>query len=486
MNAVAEPISTMARVVPLIEAVDLNPRPERGSLPDDLDVSFVPMAAVEAATGRMDATAVRRFGAVKKGYTVFREGDVLFAKITPCMENGKMAVARGLRNGVGCGSTEFHVLRPRPGVDPHYVCHFVSSARFRAEAAHHMTGAVGQKRVPAAFLEQCKIPLPDLVEQRRIVAELDKQFSRLDEAVANLKRVKSNLKRYKAAVFKDAVEGRLVVSEAELARREDRAFEPGEQLLQRILEARRSQWKGKGKHKEPNEPDTTDLPELPDGWVWASLGSLGDVIGGLAKNPKRMKMKKRLPYLRVANVYANELRLDEIEEIGVEDSELEKLLIRKGDLLIVEGNGSPDQIGRLAIWDGSISPCVHQNHLIKVRLDEECTPQWVVSWLMSPDGRNRVRDVASSTSGLYTLSVGKVSNLPVPLTSNSEQLRIIAEVDRRLSLIRETEAQVDSYNKRSERLRQSILSQCFAGQLPSGVTAAPETRPPLSPIVRQV
>jgi type I restriction enzyme S subunit len=155
----------------------------------------------------MDATVVRRFGEVKKGYTVFREGDVLFAKITPCMENGKMAVARGLHNGIGCGSTEFHVLRPKPGVDAQYVYHFVSSARFRAEAAHHMTGAVGQKRVPAAFLEHCEIPLPNLDEQRRIVAEIERQFSRLDEAVAILMRGKASLIRYEKAVLRSLIVG---------------------------------------------------------------------------------------------------------------------------------------------------------------------------------------------------------------------------------------------------------------------------------------
>ncbi len=201
MTVATEVITAAAGLVPLTQAVEINPRPERGALSDDLEVSFVPMAAVGAATGRMDPSTVRPFAEVKKGYTLFRENDVLFAKITPCMENGKMAVARGLRNRVGCGSTEFHVLRPRPGVDPRYVYHFVSSARFRAEAAHHMTGAVGQKRVPTAFLEQCEIPLPNLGAQRRIVAEIDKQFSRLDEAVVNLKRAKVNLAHYERATI---------------------------------------------------------------------------------------------------------------------------------------------------------------------------------------------------------------------------------------------------------------------------------------------
>ncbi|MCA3044163.1 MAG: restriction endonuclease subunit S, partial [Rhodocyclaceae bacterium] len=115
-----------------------------------------------------------------------------------------------------------------------------------------------------------QIPVPELGEQAEIVAEIEKQFSRLDEAVANLKRVEANLKRYKAAVLKAAVEGRLVPTEAELARKERRDYETGEQLLQRILETRRKEWKGKGKYTEPAAPDMADLPALPDGWLWAS------------------------------------------------------------------------------------------------------------------------------------------------------------------------------------------------------------------------
>jgi restriction endonuclease S subunit len=189
------------RIVPLSDAVVVNPKIDRSQLADDTEVSFVPMASVGAADGSIDASTVRPYAEVKKGYTHFREHDVLFAKVTPCMENGKMAVARKLKNDMGFGSTEFHVLRPREGVDPHYVYHFVSSQTFRKEAARHMTGAVGLRRVPSAFLESAEIPLPPLNEQREIVAELEKQFSCLDEAVANLQRVKANLKRYERATI---------------------------------------------------------------------------------------------------------------------------------------------------------------------------------------------------------------------------------------------------------------------------------------------
>ena len=195
--------------------------------------------------------------------------------------------------------------------------------------------------------------------------------------------------------------------------------------------------------------------------------------GGLTKNPKRTKLPKQLPYLRVANVYANELRLDEIEYIGVADSELAKLLVRAGDLLVVEGNGSKDQIGRLAIWDGSIDPCVHQNHLIKVRAVEPQMPKWILYWLQSPNGRHFVEQVASSTSGLYTLSVNKVGDLPIALPPLAEQTRIVAEVERRLSVVEELEAVVSANSdksrvsvlQRATRLRQAILRRAFDGKL---------------------
>ncbi len=186
---------------------------------------------------------IKRFATVKKGYTPFREGDVLFAKITPCMENGKMAVVPKLTNGVGFGSTEFHVMRPRPGIEPRYVYHFVSNMSFRREAAHHMTGAVGQKRVPTSFLEDASIPVPPFDQQQLLVAEIEKQFSRLDEAVATLKRVKANLKRYRAAVLKAAVEGKLT----EGWRKQHPNVEPASKLLERILTERRAKWNGRGK-----------------------------------------------------------------------------------------------------------------------------------------------------------------------------------------------------------------------------------------------
>ena len=130
---------------------EVNPKMDKSVYADKLEVSFVPMPAVEAGTGVIDVSQTRRLENVKKGYRPFREGDVLFAKITPCMENGKMAVVPALRNDLAFGSTEFHVLRPHREISAEYIYYIISAEQFRRDAEHNMSGAVGQRRVPSSL-----------------------------------------------------------------------------------------------------------------------------------------------------------------------------------------------------------------------------------------------------------------------------------------------------------------------------------------------
>jgi type I restriction enzyme S subunit len=164
----------MNNAVPLIKVAEINPSLPRNLIPkpDDL-VAFVPMAQI-GEDGSISSTTTRPFLEVCKGYTQFCENDVLLAKITPCMENGKASLVKGLPSKVACGSTEFHVLRPREGTYPRYLFHAVWNQPFRNVAAKNMTGSAGQKRVPRSFLESYRIPLPPLAEQKRIASILDK------------------------------------------------------------------------------------------------------------------------------------------------------------------------------------------------------------------------------------------------------------------------------------------------------------------------
>ena len=330
------------------------------------------------------------------------------------------------------------------------------------------------------YLKEAYVPVPPPEQQKRIVAKIEELFSHIDAGIEALKKAKQLLNQYRQSVLKAAVTGELTKEWREANK--DR-LEPASQLLERILKERRRKWeeqqleqfkakgkmpkndKWKGRYKEPVTFDGSPIFVLPSEWCWVYMGQLGEVLGGLTKNKKREQLKQQLPYLRVANVYTNELRLDDVTKIGVQASELNRVLLEKGDLLIVEGNGSPEQIGRLAIWNSSIEPCVHQNHLIKVRLQETEGGNYLMYWLSSLGGRDAILQVASSTSGLYTLSISKVSGLPVPLAPLEEQIEIYKLVSSKLSSIERLEQEIGLQLLKAEKNKQSILASVFSGVL---------------------
>ena len=175
--------------VPIGDVVTVNPKREKGirSLCEDMEVSFVPMTAVDEVTGTIADALVKPLGAVRKGFTPFKQDDIIFAKITPCMQNGKSAVAHNLENGLGFGSTEFHVLRPGPDVLAEWLWYIVRQKSFRFEAQKHFRGSAGQQRVPASFIENYEIPLLSVEQQYRIVDRLQESLKRVNEICRSLK-----------------------------------------------------------------------------------------------------------------------------------------------------------------------------------------------------------------------------------------------------------------------------------------------------------
>lgn len=168
-------------LVDLSEIAEINPREKAGFSPDER-VGFIPMSAV-SEQGTIETITYRPFAEVSKGYTSFRNNDLLFAKITPCMENGKAAVVKGLQSSLGFGSTEFHVIRPKKEASVDYLFQYLHNTAFRIEAAKNMTGSAGQKRVPTQYLAKVQIPLPPLPEQIRIADML----SRAEKLIAQRK-----------------------------------------------------------------------------------------------------------------------------------------------------------------------------------------------------------------------------------------------------------------------------------------------------------
>lgn len=195
--------------ITLKEAVDINPKTVLPALSDSEMVSFLPMPAVQEESLKY-AEQKSSFGKVKKGYTKFRDKDVLFAKITPCMENGKGCIVHNLSHGIGFGSTEFHVLRCHKDVSPKFIYYFVIRRTFRAEAKNKMSGAVGQQRVPAEFLKEYSFTRPSLPEQKAIVKKIENAFAFADKAQAAITGALEQAKQLKQSILKRAFEGKLV------------------------------------------------------------------------------------------------------------------------------------------------------------------------------------------------------------------------------------------------------------------------------------
>lgn len=367
-------------------------------------------------------------------------------------------------------------LYPRPDVDPAYLTYALR--RFGQdvlkECSKHGTTVAS---IATDALSRFEIPLAPLDTQRRIVAKIDEIFSDLDAGVAAVERAKANLARYRAAVLKAAVEGTLT----EEWRRENPDVEPSKELLKRILEERQARWEAeqlikyeaKGKkppkgwrdhYGAPAGPVLDDLPTLPPTWTWATTGQLAEIQSGIQKQPKRAPKNNAYPYLRVANVLRGRLNLSEIHRFELFPGEIERLRLKEGDLLVVEGNGSRNQIGRSALWRGEIDDCVHQNHIIRLRVLMG-SPDYLNAYWNSPGGSQRVMRIAASTSGLYTLSTSKVSSIPVPLPPLAEQEAITATVADALSVAEWAEQSVSDQTERSGTLRQTILRQAFSGEL---------------------
>jgi type I restriction enzyme S subunit len=465
--------------VPLATIAQINPPLDRCIVNDTVDVNFVPMRAVESEGGGLVRPEVRPYCEVKKGYTAFLSGDVIMAKITPCMENGKTTVVPDLPGLVCFGSTEFHVIRPENGVAARWIARFLVQHELRRNAQRAMTGGVGQMRVPAAFLESVRIPVAPMAEQERIVDTLDELLSDLGAGMAALERVREKLTLYRASLLKAALEGALTVE----WRRQHPQIEPASELLKRILTERRRRWeedqlrrfkeKGrelpknwKARYKEPTAPDPTQLSKLPEGWCWASLDQVADIAGGVTKGQKLSPQQKTrvVPYLRVANVQRGYLDLSEIKEIRALEGDINGLRLEIGDILFNEG-GDRDKLGRGWIWEGQIEECIHQNHVFRARLLTGDVQPKLVSWCGNSYGQQWFMRTGRQSVNLACINMTILRSFPVPLPPAAEQEPIVEAVEDQLSIIDHLEADLDAKLGNVQTLRQSILRHAFTGNL---------------------
>ena len=388
----------------------------------------------------------------KQDQFLLSKGDIVFARTGGTV--GKSFLIREVPEPAVFASYLIKVSLAM-GVKSRYLYWFFQSLNYWEQIAHKKGGLQGN--VNAKTLGSVRLPLAPTSEQHRIVEKIEVLFDEIDRGVESLHDAKRAIEIYRQSLLKTAFEGILT---ADWRAQNPNNLESPEVLLLRIREERKERygatlddwerevaiWKErKGTSRKPSKPKrpsafTVDasLPPaeyggVPNQWLWLSLSNLGQVSGGLTKNQKRNTLPLKAKYLRVANVYSNRLNLDEIKEIGVTEEELRKMRLVDGDLLFVEGNGSIEQIGRVAIWNDSVPDMTHQNHLIRFSTNGLLSPRFALYFMISPVGRRRITAQASSTSGLHTLSISKVAGLPVPLCSPAEQAEIVRILDDRLA-----------------------------------------------------
>ncbi len=445
-------------------AFELNPRKvPKEALPEDAPVTFVPMPAVDAETGTIAAPQPQPFGKVRKGYTSFIENDVIVAKITPCMENGKAAIARGLTNGHGFGSTEFHVLRPTGVAIPEYVYHFVRQESVRNEAESQMRGAVGQKRVPPEFFENEPFPLPPLAEQKRIVAQVESLLSRASAARERLVKVPSLLARLRQSVLAAACSGQLTADW-----REEHPELDAANLLQDVLRQRRerSEQKSKRKHYDaPLEPDLTDLPEIPKSWTWSTLDQL------IAEGPQNGLYKPKsaygdgAPIVRIDDFQNDFIRpRDELLKLRVTEDEAEKYALQAGELIINRVN-RPSHIGKCMIVPSDLCPAIFESNMMAMTVSPSIEPRWILTYLQSADGHERLTVNAKWAVNQVSINQIDVRSTPVPLPPLSEQQEIVRRVESLFGLTQQVERRLDRSRAAAAALVQSILRSAFRGEM---------------------
>jgi type I restriction enzyme S subunit len=369
------------------------------------------MSAVDDESGTIVAAEERPFEQVKSGYTYFEENDVLFAKITPCMENGKAAIARGLLGGIGFGSTEFHVLRPHASVVPEWIWLFVRQERFREDAKKSFRGGVGQQRVPQEFLEQYLIPLPPLEEQRRIVARIEELMDRVREA-----------RRLRQEAQKDA-----------------------ERLWQSVL------------------AQTFPRPgsDLPEGWRWVQLR---EVCKPTERRDPTKEPESTFQYVDISSVdNATGEIIGAKELLGKEAPSRARKVIRSNDVIFAT---TRPYLKNIAIVPPELDGQICSTGFCVLRANEAILEPRFLFYVCRSDLVVEQLSQGNMRGASYPAVTDKdVFDSIIPLPPLAEQRRIVAHleaVQERLKALKEAQAATEAELK---RLEQAILEKAFRGEL---------------------
>lgn len=415
------------RNVSFSEVVAINPRNDWLAVTGETELSFVPMEAVDEYSGEI-ASPQSRNAADSKGYTKFQEGDILWAKITPCMQNGKAAIARNLKNGLGFGSTEFHVFRVNAkDANTRYIHTLLRLERLRVEAKKFFSGSAGHQRVDEVFFKQLLIPLPPLKVQEQVAMAIAAAYAKKEELEANATQLLTEVRDVmyreldlpcmpmtrmplKARIFSVAA-----------SRLSGNIFDPKTHAPRSV-----ALLKSLAYSKFP----TAQLREVITHRMAGDWGEDEDFADDADEYEKRLVIR--------GTEFDNELNLriengrEKYRKIKVQ--KLNRMLVEIGDILIEKSGGSPDQpVGRVAILDGALlksQEICYSNFVEKIKPNPvKVLPSYLFHYLRFVHAIGVTDLLQSQTNGIRNLMIHRYLGLPVSLPTLAKQAEIVAEIN---------------------------------------------------------
>ena len=392
--------------VPVSELFYLNPKSE---IADNIHIGFIPMACVDDGFSGNHYFEKRIWKEVKKGYCHFQNGDIGIAKISPCFENLKSTIFQGLPNNCGAGTTELVILRPI-NIYAKFYLYLFKSQWYIDEGTKYFKGVVGQQRVHKGIFTDLHIPLPPLVEQQRIVTEIEKWFALIDQIEQGKVNLQTTIKQTKSKILDLAIHGKLVP--------QDPNDEPSIELLQRI-------------NPDFTPCDNGHYAQLPDGWCAVALKDLCENINGLWKGKKEPFVN--VGVIRNAN-FTKDFKLDysNIEYIDVEQRTFAKHHLENGDLIVEKSGGSDNNpVGRTILYEGKSGVFSFSNFtmVLRIRYNDTVLSKYLYYCILAKYQTGAMRLMQTQTTGLHNLILNKFLLMSICLPPLYEQRRIIDQIE---------------------------------------------------------
>ena len=405
---------------------DFEPTCDTSYLTDESKITYTPMECVKNG-GFENRSAL--YGNLSHTLTPFQNGDIAMAKVTPCFENGNIAIMDNLFSGFGLGSSELFIFRPK-SISTRYFFYWLQNKAFVARACSTMTGTGGLKRISPSFIRNCPVHCPSTDEQTKISDYLDAKCSEIDDLLTS---VRSSIEEYKK--LKQAV------------------------ITQTITKGVRSE-------REMKDSGVEWIGEIPKEWRKTQLRHCATIKSGitLGKSYSKDTILIERPYLRVANVQGGYVDLNDLATIEVTPDEDLKYRLHSGDVLMTEG-GDRDKLGRGCVWHGEIEPCLHQNHVFAVQTNETILLPEFLEYLTASDvGRSYFDVTAIKTTNLACTSSSKVLAFTIPLPPIEEQIEIVSFIKKRSLELNKLIMKKELLVQELENYKKSLIYEVVTGK----------------------